>query len=221
VCGRMTLTATEPLLLAEVFRLGAPPPVAPKPRYNLAPTQDVLIVAAESPRRLAAVRWGLVPSWAKDLKLGASLINARADTVAVKPSFRAAFKRRRCLVAVDGWYEWKATEAGKLPFRFRRPDGRPFAVAGIHEAWTAPDGAVVRSCAVITTEANAVAATVHDRMPVVVPAEAFDLWLTQDELSPDDARALLRPAPDPWFVVDPASTRVNSVRNDDPDVLRA
>jgi putative SOS response-associated peptidase YedK len=179
MCGRMTLTATEPLALAEAFALDEAPKDAPAPRYNIAPTQDVLVATSELPRRLTPARWGLIPSWAKDPLIGNRMINARAETVAEKPSFRAAFKKRRCLVAVDGWYEWRRTETGKTPFHFRRPDRRPFALGGLWETWRGPDGAPVRSATVLTTTPNAVAETIHDRMPVVVPKEVFDLWLAE------------------------------------------
>ena len=221
MCGRMTLTATEPLLLAEVFALADPPAEPPRPRFNIAPTQDVLVVTADLPRRLTAMRWGLVPSWAKDARIGASMINARSETVAEKPAFRAAFKRRRCLVAVDGWYEWKVVDDGKEPWRFRHPDGLPFALAGLYESWTDPAGSILRSCSVLTTTPNAFAAAVHDRMPVLLPREAFDLWLAPSELSPSDAARLFAPCPDAWITAERANARVGNPRNDDPGVLRA
>lgn len=219
MCGRMTLAATEPLLLAEVFALAAPPDPPPAPRYNLAPTQVVHVVTGDGPRRLEGMRWGLVPSWAEDLKIGPRLINARADTVATKPAFRAAYRRRRCLVAADGWYEWRRTADGAVPFHFRRDDGRPFALAGLWESWRAPDGAEVRSACVITTEPNAVAAEIHDRMPVVLPVPAYELWLAPGEISKEDAATLLRACPADFVVPRRASRRVGNVRNDGPDLL--
>jgi putative SOS response-associated peptidase YedK len=217
----MTLTATEPLLLAEVFGLAAPPPEAPRPRYNVAPTQDVLVIAGDGPRALRPMRWGLVPSWAKDLRIGASLINARADGVATKPSFRAAFKKRRCLVVVDGWYEWKTTASGKEPWRFRRADGLPFALAGLYETWANPAGGTVHSCAVITTEPNRFAAEIHDRMPVLLPREAFDRWLAPNVPPEGLDPAWLRPCPEEWITAERANARVGNPRNDDPGLLRA
>ena len=221
MCGRMTLTATEPLLLAEVFALAAPPVDAPRPRFNIAPTQDVLVVTGDAPRGLTPMRWGLVPSWAKDVKIGASMINARAETVAEKPAFRAAFKRRRCLVAVDGWYEWKVVAEGKEPWRFRHPDGLPFALAGLFETWVDPKGVAVRSVAVVTTVPNAVARVIHDRMPVLLARDAFDAWLSPSELSPTDRSRFFAPWPESWITVERANARVGNPRNDDPGVLRA
>jgi putative SOS response-associated peptidase YedK len=219
MCGRMTLTATEPLLLAETFALVLPPDAPPKPRWNIAPTQDVLVVTGDGPRRLEPMRWGLVPPWAADQKAASRLFNARADTVAAKPSFRAAFKRRRALIAADGWYEWTTLDGVKRPWHFHRPDRKPFAIAGLWETYVDAAGVHHRSCCVLTTEANRALSAYHDRMPVVVPASAYDRWLAPSELPPADAALLLAPCPEDWFVAAEASLRVGAVRNDGPELL--
>jgi len=213
----MTLTATEPLLLAEVFELIEPPPPM-RPRFNIAPTQTAPVVL-DGPRRLELYRWGLLPPWTKEPRKGPPLINARADGLATKPSFRAAFKTRRCLVAVDGWYEWKAGPDGKDPWRFRRPDGRPFALAGLWESWKDEDGREVRSFCVVTTAPNACAAEIHDRMPVIVPREAWPLWLEPRALTEAEQAALLRACPEDFVIAERASRRVNDARFDGPECL--
>jgi putative SOS response-associated peptidase YedK len=217
MCGRFSLNAAE----AELRRLFGydGPPLNLAPRYNIAPTQTtpVIAIGREGGRALVVMRWGLVPSWAKDLKIGAKLINARADTVAQKPSFRAAFAKRRCLVPADGFYEWQAAEGGrKQPYRIHRPDGAPFAFAGLWEQWQGPDGRVL-SFTIVTTEANARLRPIHARMPVILAAPDYEAWL--DPAAPREAaQALLRPLPDDGLVAEPIGPRANNVKNDDPSV---
>jgi putative SOS response-associated peptidase YedK len=216
MCGRYSLSAT-PETIAEIFGVRHLTDVAP--HYNIAPTQLVPIVRREpatSERRIDLFKWGLVPSWASDPEMGARMINARAETLAEKPSFKGAFRSRRCLVPADGFYEWRKIGGRKVPYLIRRPDGRPFAFAGLWEHWKGPSGAI-DSCTIITTSPNELMRPIHDRMPVIVDDEAFDAWL--DPGTPSEAlRELLRPAPDGRLVAFPVSTRVNSPSNDDPSL---
>lgn len=188
MCGRVTIQ-TPAADIAREFALTGVQLGLERPRYNLAPTQLMPVVANDGARLLDAYRWGLIPSWAKDASIGNKLINARGETVAEKPSFRSALKRRRCLVVVDGWYEWHQGTKPKTPYLFRRKDGRPLAFAGLWEEWTAPDtGELVRTCTIITTGPNALMAPIHDRMPVILPPEAREAWLRPE---PQESAALL------------------------------
>jgi putative SOS response-associated peptidase YedK len=191
VCGRYVVKSPSAKLKVK-FHLDEVPLF--EPRYNVAPTQLVPAVRQEDgKRRLAMLRWGLIPSWAKDAKIGYRLINARSDTVATKPSFRSAFKRRRCLVAADGFYEWKRDGKVKQPFFIHRRDEEPFAFAGLWEGWENPeDGKEVQSCSLITTEANELMAPIHDRMPVILAESAYDRWLDAGE-PVSDLQSLLKP----------------------------
>ena len=185
-----------------------------EPRYNIAPTQEVLAVrAAGQGRELTRLRWGLVPSWAEDKKIASSLINARGDTVATKPAFRAAFKARRCLVLADGFYEWKKDGATKQPHHITMQNGQPFAFAGLWERWDR-NGEAIESCAIITTEPNELMAPIHNRMPAILDQRDYAWWL-----SPTSDTALLqeliRPFPAERMAAVLVSTVVNSVRNDD------
>lgn len=188
-------------------------------RYNAAPTLLLPIIRGGEDRELAALKWGLIPPWAKDLKEGAHMNNARGETVSEKPSFRAAFKRRRCLVPMSGFYEWKATAAGKIPHYFSMINAEQFAAAGIWEHWKGPDGQVIESYAIITTDANEIMAPVHDRMPVILPAEAIDAWLDPDYEDTTGLKELLVPYPADEMQERAVSTRVNSSRNEGPDLL--
>jgi putative SOS response-associated peptidase YedK len=211
VCGRYVVK-TPIKTIAKMHRVFDAPLF--EPMYNVAPTQTVPIVRAkDGGRELALARWGLIPSWAKDVKTGYRLINARADTVASKPSFRSAFKRRRCLVPADGFYEWQKAGKGKQPFYIHRKDEEPFAFAGLWEVWENPeDGKEVQSCSLITTEANELMAPIHDRMPVILPASAYDRWLDADE-PVGDLQSLLKPYPADEMAAYPISAYVNNPRN--------
>jgi putative SOS response-associated peptidase YedK len=189
------------------------------PRYNVAPTQPVAAVRQDDGRRtLVLLRWGLIPPWAKDARIAYSCINARGETVAEKPAFRAAFKARRCLIPASGWYEWQATGGKhKQPFHFRSTNGKPFAFAGLWERWDKGD-APVESCTVITTEANAVARPVHDRMPVILAPANFAAWL--DPRTPaGNLDALLRPCPEEGMIAAPVGRYVSNPRNEGPQCL--
>ncbi len=187
------------------------------PRYNIAPAARVAIVRLQDDqRRSAPVIWGLTPRWVKDLN-GPQPINARAETVADKPMFRDAFKRRRCLIPADGFYEWKRVGNAKQPYRFVMRDGEPFAFGGIWESWHAGQTDARETCAMVTTLANAVMAPIHDRMPVIVLPADYARWL---DPANDKAYALLKPLPNDLLRAYPVSTRVNNARNDDAELLR-
>jgi len=203
-----------------IFSLMREPELSP--RYNISPGQTVAAVVFDperSPHELAMFRWGLVPSWAKDPKIGYRTINARGETVATKPSFRAAFKRRRCLIPADGFYEWKKLDARhKQPYYITRSDGRPFAFAGLYEHWSDPNGAPLDTCTIVTTEANEPMSAVHDRMPVMLAEADYDRWIdpVQDA---GELQSLLRPAPDDLLQFIPVSTTVNNPRNERPECI--
>ncbi len=218
MCGRFALHRS-PEQLAAHFGLDEAPPLAD--RYNIAPTQPVAIVRLAQnsmDREWALVHWGLIPSWAKDLSLGARMINARAETVAEKPSFRAALKRRRCLVPADGFYEWKPEGRSKQPFYIRMKNEEPFAFAGLWEIWTSPDGGELQSCTVITTEPNELMTNIHDRMPVILAADDYAEWLGNgkdaDAREVGKLRHLLRPFDAKLMEAYPVSTQVNSPQNE-------
>jgi putative SOS response-associated peptidase YedK len=197
------------------------------PRYNVAPTQTVAALRkleAGGPRQLALLHWGLIPSWAKEAKLAASAINARGETLATKPMFRAAFARRRCLILADGYFEWQAVGKKKQPLWFRMQDERPFAFAGLWERWRGPEGTPqdappLESCSIVTTSANSLSANVHDRMPVILDPVDYDLWLDPAMNDKEHLQTLLVPYPAEAMKAEPVSTRVNSVRNDDPECV--
>ena len=223
MCGRFTLTLVDPAVLAAEFALsGLLPPLAL--RYNIAPTQPVATVIHapnESHNRLGLMRWGLIPRWAKDRSIGARLINARAETVHQKPSFRQALHRRRCLVLADGFYEWqKRAEGARQPYFVTLKERRPFGFAGLWERWRDPaSGEELTTCTLITTAANALLAPIHERMPVILPREAYAAWLDPTLTDPQAVRALLRPLPAERLRAWPVSRRVNSPANDDPALL--
>ncbi len=209
MCGRYSLT-TPVDALVNLFLVEQRPNL--RPRYNIAPTDDVPIVRLdrEGRRELRLVRWGLVPFWAKDLKIGARMINARAETVATQGAFKEAFQRRRCLVLADGFYEWlKKPDGKRQPYHYTVADGGAFAFAGLWERWRGPDDAVVRSCTIITTDSNSLVAEVHDRMPVILDPADYATWLAEPSVE------LLRPFPAERMRALAVSDRVNSVKNDD------
>jgi putative SOS response-associated peptidase YedK len=216
MCGRYLVTSPPEAMRA--FAAYADQPNFP-PRHNIAPTQPVPIVRMEhGRRRFALVRWGLVPSWAKEI--GASpLINARADTVFDKPSFRQAARRRRCLFPADGFYEWRREGRSRKPFLVRRRDRGLFAMAGIWEHWVGADGSELESAAIVTTDANATLAPIHHRMPVILDTRDLDAWLTTTETEAPGLARLLVPAPDDVLDAVPVSERVNKVANDDAALL--
>ncbi|MEW5868788.1 MAG: SOS response-associated peptidase [Chloroflexota bacterium] len=225
MCGRFTLTA-DPEQLRQAFPwLNLPAGAAgAQPRYNIAPTQPVAVVPNDGQRQLDYFIWGLVPSWAKEPAMGGGtgssgrMINARAETLAEKPAFRAAFRRRRCLILADGFYEWQALPGrkAKTPMYIRLKDSQPFALAGLWESWNAPDGSNLLSCTIITTQPNALLQPIHNRMPVILEPQSYDLWLDPGELPPGQLQPLLVPYPHQAMTAFPVSTQVNSPANDSP-----
>ena len=217
MCGRYTIIAS-PEALRALFRYEEQPNFPP--RYNVAPTQPIAIVRlVEGKRQFALVRWGLLPSWVKDPKTFTLLINARGETAAEKPAFRAAMKRRRCLIPADGFYEWQAAGDRKRPFYVRAKSGAPLAFAGLWETWTGPNGEELETAAIVTTRANRTLSPIHERMPVIVPPDAFDLWLDGANVDATTAAALIAPAPDSLLEAYEISTAVNRTANDNPKLL--
>jgi putative SOS response-associated peptidase YedK len=219
MCGRFVL-AIDPAELRAAFPwLHVSDEV--KPRYNIAPTQPVAVVANDGLNKLDYYLWGLIPSWAKDPEIGNRLINARAETLAEKPAFRAAFRRRRCLILANGFYEWQKNPDGKTktPMYIHLASGTPFAFAGLWELWTSPDGSEVRSCTIITTQPNALMAPIHNRMPVILPAEAHSTWLDPTDRRPEDLNTLLKPYPAAEMIAYQVSRLVNSPNNDTPECI--
>ena len=212
MCGRYTLiTGISELQSRFGFAMDSPPA---QPRYNIAPTQQVLTVVNDGERRGEMMRWGLVPSWAKDVKTGSRMINAASETAATKPAFRSAFRRRRCLVLADGFYEWRREGKERMPVYFFQKSGGPMAFAGLWESWRSPEGEHIRSCAILTTAANSFTEPVHHRMPVILSAETEPLWLDPLTETPDTLESLLLPAPPELLDVREVSSTVNNVRND-------
>jgi putative SOS response-associated peptidase YedK len=217
MCGRFT-SLLSPELLAVIYEIFGP--LESTPRYNIAPSQLVSIVRrnAAGQRELATVKWGLIPSWAKDPSVGHSLINARGETVAEKPSFRAAFKQRRCIIPASGFYEWVAAGGAKQPWYIKGYEDRPLSLAGLWEHWPSPDGSVIETCSIITTTANELMAPIHDRMPVILSPESIASWL---ELStkPDELKGLLRPCAPDILTTYTVSNLVNNPRFDSPSCI--
>jgi putative SOS response-associated peptidase YedK len=221
MCGRFTL-ALPAETLREFLQLAQAPNLSP--RYNIAPTQPVAVARFDEGRDervLDMLRWGLIPSWATDPAIGARMINARAESVAVKPAFRQAFRQRRCLVPADGFYEWNTTGTGKQPYHIRRSDGGPFAMAGLWERWRDELGGAVESCTLITTDANDLVRPIHNRMPVILPREAFGLWLEPGRADARQLLGLLTPYAGDDLVAVPVSRRVNRPDLDDPSLTAA
>ncbi|KAA2212659.1 SOS response-associated peptidase [Teichococcus oryzae] len=207
--------------VAEHFEAVPPlPNIAPS--WNVAPTQDAPVLRRHpesGARHLGSLRWGLVPRWARDASGGARLMNARAESVAEKPSFRDAFARRRCLVPADGFYEWRTEGKAKQTYAVALRDGAPMALAGLWEGWKSPEGEWLRSFSIITTEANAKQALVHHRMPVILPREDWPAWLGEAEAAPEALLDLLRPCPPEWLSCWPVDNRVGRVAENDPALL--
>jgi putative SOS response-associated peptidase YedK len=222
VCGRYSLTKPEDArdFLEPVLDDAALPEPLP-PRYNVAPTQSVPIVANRERRVLELARWGLVPSWADDLSIGARMINARGESLEQKRAFRDAFTRRRCLVPADGFYEWQAAGKRKQPYFIHLEPRRPFAFAGLWDRWRAPDQSWVISYTIVTCAANRQLARLHDRMPVVVAPEDFERWLTREPVDPAGLQDVIAPADPAGWVVEPVGEFVNRADNDGPECIES
>ncbi len=221
MCGRYTLTA-DGGAITEIFKVTEA--VELSPRYNVAPTQEVAVVGRnhEGGRTLGTMRWGLIPSWAKDPSIGSRLINARSETVAEKPAFRASFKKRRCLVVADGFYEWKKMGGGKQPYYIGLKGHPPFAIAGLWDRWRDQEsGETLRSCTLLTTGPNALMETIHNRMPVILHPEDYDRWLDPEFHDREALESCLGPYEADAMEAYPVSTLVNNVRNDRPECIQA
>ena len=215
MCGRFTLFESSEVLSRE---FGVPVPFPIAPRYNIAPTQPVAAVRNRTEgggREFALLRWGLVPSGAKDPSIGARMINARAETAPGKPAFRDAFRRRRCLVPASGFYEWQKQGRLKQPYFICREDGNTIAIAGLWDRWDGAEGDPIESCTLLTTEANELIAPLHERMPVILPPESYGLWLNPSEQDPAVLHPLLAPYPADKMAARPVSRRVNDPSADD------
>lgn len=209
MCGRFTLRTPKERIKRE-FELQEEPLV--EARYNIAPSQNILAVRQNvDVREAAELKWGLMPSWAKDASMGARLINARSETVLEKPSFREAFKKRRCIIPADGFYEWARASGGrKQPYYFRFKDERLFGFAGLWDRWSGQDGEVIESCTILTTEANEVVTPVHDRMPVILHPDTYELWLNADSRNAGSLKELLQPFPESEMICYPVSAQINN-----------
>jgi putative SOS response-associated peptidase YedK len=218
MCGRFTLTL-DPGELQELLNLGPFIHIV-QPRYNIAPSQPIPIVKDVEKREVELYRWGLVPSWADDPKIGYRMINARSETANEKPSFRAAFKRRRCLILADGFFEWHAEEKGaqKTPYLFKLKNDAPFTFAGLYEHWQAPEGGELHTCTILTCPPNELVKDYHNRMPVMLGEETRWSWLVADK-DEDALLDLLVPYPAEEMKCYPVSRAVNSPENDRPEVL--
>ena len=214
MCGRFALIV-DASVLADVFHVD--PPHELSPRFNIAPTQDIPVVRTgrDQTRECVLLRWGLIPAWAKDQSIGARMINARGETVADKPSFRAAVKSRRCLIPASGFFEWARVGDRKQPHYIHFEDDRVFAFAGLWERWTR-GGDPIESCTIITTSPNDLVAPLHDRMPVILPSERHEEWLAPEALDPARLAGLLAPHPAQGMEAFPVSRHVNRPANDDP-----
>jgi putative SOS response-associated peptidase YedK len=218
VCGRFVQYTLFPLLEKE-FSLKFGEEILLHPSYNIAPTQSVPVVVNEEGNRLILCRWGLVPHWSKDASIGNRMINARAETLAEKPSFKGPLKKHRCLIVADGFYEWKKTESGKVPVYITMKGSRPIGFAGLYSDWRPPEGEVIRTCTIVTTQPNELLEPIHNRMPVIIKPEDRDQWLDPDEHDPAKLTPLLAPYPsgelDAWEV----SRDVNSPSNNGPQLI--
>jgi len=219
MCGRFTLTI-DPADLQDAFP-GLTFPESMVPRYNVAPSQPVAVVANNGKNQVEFFKWGLVPSWAQDPSIGNRMINARAESLAEKPSFRTAYKRRRCLILADGFFEWQPVPGGKskTPMFVRLKSGEPFAFAGLWEAWHPDQEDRLLSCTVITTTPNTLMERIHNRMPVILKPEAHPLWLDPAEQPPDKLDKLLKPYPASQMTAFPVSRLVNDPKNDSPECI--
>ncbi len=220
MCGRYTLVSPIDRLQQRFkFPYGD---LDLSPRYNIAPTQEVLVVANDGERHAEMMRWGLIPFWVKDQKISYSMINAMGETVAEKPAFRTPLRKRRCLVIADGFYEWQKQGAGKVPVRIVLKSREPFAFAGLWDSWTdKTTGSIIRSCTIITTTPNAVLEPIHNRMPVILPEEAEYLWLDPRTEDPTILTNVLCPYPEEEMEAYEVSSTVNNVKNHGPDLIEA
>jgi len=217
MCGRFT-SLLSPELLAAIYAVL--PPEQLSPRYNISPTQSVLAVREEPSggRYLSTVRWGFVPHWAKDISIGSKMINARAETVAEKPSFRTAFRQRRCIIPANGYYEWVQANDQKQPWYIKGHEDQPLSLAGLWEQWLSEDGSKLETCAIITTAANELTVPIHDRMPLILPKQSISPWLDKNT-SPGDLVGMLIPCSPEMLEAYTVSNLVNNSRFDSPSCI--
>jgi putative SOS response-associated peptidase YedK len=220
MCGRFTLTLDSEQIQKAFPWVGIPDNI--KPRYNIAPSQPVAVIPNNGTNHLDYYNWGLIPSWAKDPTIGNRLINARAETLAQKPSFRSAYLRRRCLILADGFFEWQSQPGRKIkiPMFIRLQSRKPFTFAGLWEIWHSSDGSKVQTCAIITTQPNELLQPIHNRMPVILPEGTFQQWLNPGETPPNVLDHLLRPYPADELEAVPVSPKVNSPQYDGPECIQ-
>jgi len=215
MCGRFEIHSAI-AIIASLFGINGIPFDYPA-NYNIAPGQNVLLVVDGGGRRIIQSRWGFVPSWSKDLATGYKMINARAETLAEKRSFKTAFERQRCLVIADGFYEWQKAGAVKKPYYIRLKSGQPFGFAGLYNIWTSPEGEDICTSTIITTDANEILRPIHDRMPVIAPPDAYDLWLDPRVHNKDILDALLKPYPSEEMELYRVSRKMNSFKYNEPE----
>ncbi len=218
MCGRFVMDEIVEAIESqfEVDQVVATTP----PRYNIAPSQPVSVVVEGDQRYLDVFRWGLIPSWAKDPKIGNKLINARAETLAEKPSFRAAFRRRRCVIPTTGFFEWKRDGSQRTPMYIHLKECRLFSFAGLWEEWHTPEGSLIRSCTIITVAPNAFMESIHNRMPAILLPGQEGAWLNPSEIKPSDLQPLLQPYPGSDMTAHAVSSRVNSPSHDDASLVQ-
>ena len=215
MCGRFVQYSLFPEIVREfdIQQVDA----EPRPSYNIAPTQDVAAVINDGVNRLTTCRWGLIPPWSKDPVIGSRMINARAETVAEKPSFSKPFRKSRCLIVADGFYEWRKENGRKVPVYIRLKNGRTFGLAGLYSDWSQPDGETIRTCTIITTEPNSLLKPIHNRMPVIIPKEKNRLWLDPGVQDPVLLKTLLVQYSSDKLAAYDVSTKVNSPANNSPE----
>lgn len=219
MCGRFTLTVNPEETQETFSSFNFPQKFAP--RFNIAPTQPVIAIPNDDQNTADFFVWGLIPMWAKDPSIGNKLINARGETLEEKPAFRGSLKYKRCLILADGFYEWKATPGKKVktPFFIHMKDRKPFAFAGLWDSWNSPDGSLVKSCTIITTEPNELTGIIHNRMPVILHPRDYARWLDPSPQTPDQLKPLIKPFPADLMDAYPVSTLVNTPANDIPDLV--
>lgn len=216
MCGRFSLYH-QPNLIAHRFELDNVEAIALDPRYNIAPSQDILAIVHDGKtNRGGFLRWGLIPSFAKDPKIGSKMINARAETLHEKPSFAKLLARRRCIIPANGFFEWQKTDHGKIPMHIQMTDGEPFAMAGLWDRWQDDSGETVTSCTIITTEPNPLMAPIHNRMPAILTQDQEAAWLDRRETATDRLRRLLTPFDSRYMTATAVSSLVNSPKHDSP-----
>ena len=218
MCGRFDLHLPRELI-EEIFGISIPRNIMP--RYNIAPTQEIAVVrmSPDRTRQLDFLKWGLIPSWAKDPSIGSRMINARSETVHEKPAFRNSFKNRRCIIPANGFYEWKETAGRKKPLYVKMKDNSPMLFAGLWDHWKPAEGEVIESCSILTTSSNDLVEPLHDRMPVILRIEDVELWLDHQITVPDPLVPLFKPFPSEKMDMYPVSDIVNSPRNDSPECI--